>query len=219
MRALASVAWLTLTRMTRSATLWIAALAAVLPIGFAALVRNQPRALHFTFEIDLLLLAVLTPLFVAAAIGEEFEDGTATYLWSRSLPRWTVLIGKLLALAPIVALFMIVSWTVAATIIEHHLPAVRSAVAIGVGALAIATIVAGLAISVPGHAMALAIAYVAIDYVVGQIPAAIQLFSVTRQANLLGSANEPWLTPAIAIAVIATGWLIIGVRRINRLEL
>ncbi|MCK9517802.1 MAG: ABC transporter permease [Dehalococcoidia bacterium] len=57
-----------------------------------------------------LVLATLLPLaalvFGTAALGSEIEDGTAVYLLSKPIPRWKVLVSKLLVAWLITAAFI-----------------------------------------------------------------------------------------------------------------
>ncbi len=81
---------------------------AALPVVIAVLYRlgdkdvNQPR---FTAEglFGLLIIPMVLPLvaliFGTAAMGTEIEDGTAVYILSKPLPRWRVLLSKLVVAA------------------------------------------------------------------------------------------------------------------------
>ena len=209
----------TLLRLVRGRTPWIAAAIAALPVAFAIVVRSEKRALHFTFLIELLVLGVVPPLVVAAPIGEDIDDGTATYLWSRALGRETVLLGKLIALAPIAVAYVVASWLAASAICTGALPSALSIFGLATSALAIAVIAAGIAVVVPRHAVALAIVYLGIDFAIGHIPASIQILSVTHQASLIGEGAGWQQGPTLAIAVIALVWLAVGLRTIRRLEL
>ena len=48
--------------------------------------------------VELVVMALLSSVFVASSIGEEIEERTITYLWSRPLPRWTLLVRSQLYL-------------------------------------------------------------------------------------------------------------------------
>lgn len=79
--------------------------AALLPVLMAAAYRassNDDDALHWTATVLLgqLVAGTLLPLaaliFGTAALGTEFEDGTAVYLLSKPIPRRTIVASKLL---------------------------------------------------------------------------------------------------------------------------
>ncbi|HEX7700975.1 MAG TPA: ABC transporter permease subunit, partial [Kofleriaceae bacterium] len=129
--ALSALARLTFTRLLRGKLMWVSLAIACLPIALAtALGREPSTALDITFKIELFVIAILPALFAAPAIGEELEDRTATYLWSRPLPRWSILAGKLLALAPFVMAILVGSWIAAIFVALHKPPPAITIVAI-----------------------------------------------------------------------------------------
>jgi ABC-type Na+ efflux pump permease subunit len=217
---LATLARLTLVRLGRGKFLWVAVGIACLPV-----VAAQAAGKHLILDTiplpNLLVLAVIPPMFIASSIGEEIEDRTSTYLWSRPLARWTVLVGKLLALAPIAVALVVGSLIVATQAGQHTLPPVQTILGIGAGALAVSIVVAGISTVVPRQGMALAIVYlVFFDLPFGGIPGSIRLVSVTRDAMALcghDSETTP-LSAAIAMSVVAGIWLAVAFRRIRRLE-
>src|SRR5215468_9593487 len=129
----------TLKRLTRGKALWIAAVLAALPVVLAAVLaaRGRPASPSELFAPTMLLFAVLPALLVGASVGEEIEDRTSTYLWSRPIARWAVLAGAIAGSAPSVA----------------------AALGLAAGATATSLVVAGIAVVVPRHGMALTIAY------------------------------------------------------------
>src|SRR6185503_12480129 len=98
---------------------------------------------------QLLVLAVLPPMFIASSIGEEIEDRTITYLWSRPIPRWAVLIGKFLALAPIAVVLVVGSWHLACALGLESMPPLRSHAALAAAAVVVSAISTGIAVLVP----------------------------------------------------------------------
>lgn len=90
-------------------------LAALLPVLLAALYgleNDTSEAQEFTAGIALeeLVIGLLLPftalVFGTAALGQEFEDGTAVYLLAKPIPRSTIIFSKLL-----------VSWLATAAIV------------------------------------------------------------------------------------------------------
>jgi ABC-type transport system involved in multi-copper enzyme maturation permease subunit len=214
--SLVTIARVTLLRLRRGAAIWIGVAIAVLPIVFAVAIKDKWRVVEYTVLSEMLVLSVLPALFVASSIGEEFEARTTTYLWSRPVARWTVLIGKLIALAPLVVLLVVTSWMVAMRLGTSQMPSIERTLGIGAGTIAVAAIAAGIATVVPRHAMALSIIYMAVDFVLAEIPLSIQALSATRQTMVL--ATQPTTAAAINLAVIAVVWLAIGLVRVRRLE-
>jgi ABC-type transport system involved in multi-copper enzyme maturation permease subunit len=221
--ALSALARVTLRRTLRRKTLWVAAVICLLPSLFAVSVHSHSviSEVDDTFNVAKILLAILPPLFVAAAIGEEIEDRTATYLWSRPLARWTVVIGKLVALAPLVIAFMAASWLIAAVAVLHYDKILVPTLGLSAGALAMAMTSAGIASLVPKHGMALTIIYVLADLMIGSLPSSIAKICMTFHVGALVSRHvdaHDKLQSAVALALIATIWLTAGLRRIRRLE-
>jgi ABC-2 type transport system permease protein len=217
--ALATMARLTFVRLSRGKLMWISMAIGLLPILYAAAGFDAKDPVGGVFVIEMVVLSVMAPLFVAPSIGEEIEDRTATYLWSRPLPRWTILAGKLLALAPVAMAITVVSWIGAIAIKTHELPPVATIVGLAGGALAISAISAAIAVLVPKQGMALAIIYMIVDGIVGLFPGSIRLISVTQAATAVGGINDTSATTgAIAMVVIAAVWFAVAFRRIGRLE-
>ena len=208
-------------RLFRGRALWVCALIAALPMVLAVAVKGRHNVMGVIDLSAFLVMTILPPVFVASSIGEEIEDRTTTYLWSRPLPRWTVIVAKLLALAPVAMVLVAGGWFLAFQIGKDTSPPLQSTIAMAAGAFAIATMSAGIATLVPRHGMALAIVYIVIvDMAIGIIPASLQNISITRQVRLLAGLEQPSAIaqPAITMAIIAGLWLTIGLLRIRKLE-
>ncbi len=219
--ALATIARVTVRRMLRGRALWVCAAIALLPVAYAAVMQSHGRhRLEEAYYIELLLLGVLPPAFIASSIGEEIEDRTTTYLWSRPLARWTMPIGKLIGLAPVVVLLMLTSWWLTVEIMIRRSPPVDTLLGLAAASLATSMISAGIAMLMPKHGMALTIVYMLSNVPIGEIPASIQIASVTHQANLIArfDADATASTGATAMAIVAGLWLAVGLWRIQRLE-
>ena len=220
--ALFAIARLTLMRVMRGKTVWVGIVIACLPFLLALILASQKHVdvEEPVYAVELLILALIPPMFIAASIGEELEERTATYLWSRPLPRWTVLAGKLLTLAPMAVALVIGSFIVSVELGAHKLPETAAIASLAIGAVATSIVAAGIATLVPKHGMSLAILYLLfIDVPVGEIPASIRNISVTHNAETLaGHGSGSATTGAIVLAVICVGWLALAFRRIGRIE-
>lgn len=212
---------ITWRRLFRGRAVWVCLGIALLPALLAAVV---PRS-HDTFELvtlaEFLVMTVLPPVFVASSIGEEIEDRTTTYLWSRPIARWTMIVGKLVALAPIAMFLVAAGWYLAAQASTTQTASSDSLIAFAAGALGISIMSAGFGTLVPKQGMALAIIYLVIlDSAIGAIPASLQKISITHQVLLLSGLDEPAskLEPAITMVIIAGVWLAIGLLRLRRRE-
>jgi hypothetical protein len=160
-------------------------------------------------------------MFISASIGEEIEERTSTYLWSRPIARWGVIAGKLCALAPIVLVLIVGGWYVAYEIWAGHAPTLASAVALAAGCVGVSLAAAGIATIVPKHGMAFTIAYMLIDLFIGALPFSLRELSITYHTTLLsGLSSEPpqVAAPAISLLVLGGIWSAIAYVRIQRLE-
>lgn len=215
--ALVTLVGVTWRRLLRSRVLWVAIAIAALPLLIGGATRNDEPVL----AIATLVMCVLCPVLVAAAVAEEIEDRTSTYLWSRPLPRWTLLVGKLLALAPVATAIVLASLLVATNVATSSPPSSRTLLAFAAGGLAISTMSAGLGTLVPRHGMALSIGYfILIDLPLGAIPASGRSLSITRQVHLVAELYEPSsvVRPLITMAAISAVLLALGLWRVRRLE-
>jgi hypothetical protein len=115
---------------------------------------------------------------------------------------------------------LVVGWCGAGEAVVHHLPSAASVAALAAGALAVSFAAAGIATLVPRHGMAFSIVYVLVDMLIGELPVSLHTLSITHQVKLMsGLTTTPYdLSSVIAIAVIPVGWLVLGARRIARVE-
>jgi ABC-type transport system involved in multi-copper enzyme maturation permease subunit len=214
-----AVARLTGWRLVHSRAPLIGIVIAALPIAFAAALRGRAAYALRSFEVEQLLLVVLPSIVVAASISTDLEDRSITYLWSRPLPRWAILAGKLVVLAPYVVALVALGWIAATGVGAGKLASPATIVGLACGALATTLIAAGLAVVAPRYGMVLAIIYMLVDAVVGQIPAGIQMLSVTHDvSDLAGVTHGSPMIAAASLAIISGLWLIYGLRKIRSLE-
>jgi len=217
---IATLFGVTWKRLLRGRALWVCALIAALPALIAFGLkgnRDMQEMLHFA---QFRVMALLPPIFIASSVGEEIEDRTITYLWSRPLARWTLIVGKLAALAPVAIALLLGGW-ILASVAQGKQPTPQELLAFASGTLAISMIAAGIATLVPRQGMSLSIIYlVIIDATMGAIPASLRDMSVTRQVWLLSGLEGPTdlVKPVITLAVIAAVWLSIAFARVRRLE-
>jgi ABC-type Na+ efflux pump permease subunit len=218
--AVATIAALTWRRLRRGRAVWVGLVIAVLPVVFAALLGSRGAGRAHGGEIlliELFLLAVLPALFVASSIGEDIEDRTTTYLWSRPLPRWTIVAGKLVALVPVVIALSVGSW-LAACAVGGQTPTPTSCAALAGGATAVSLVAAGIATLVPKHGMPLTICYVLLfDMSVGFVQASLRQISLTFHVRAIAEHNHVG-SDGIAMAVVAAIWTALAMIRIRRLE-
>ena len=218
-----TIAALTVKRLLRGRTVWIGLGIAALPLIFAAVARRRGGHVADLVILLELLFAVLPPLFVASSIGDEIEDRTTTYLWSRPVPRWTILAGKLVALVPIVIALQVATAAAALAIAGGPALSIRACAAMASGAAAASLVAAGIATLVPKHGMALAICYVLLfDLPVGFLPASLRQASITHDVRTVAGLDPTFadaVSPAaVGMVVVAGVWLALALYRIRRLE-
>ena len=215
-----TMAALTWKRLLRGRAIMVALLISLLPVAYVAIAGGEVGPEVFIFEV--LVTAVLAPMFVASSIGEDIEDRTTTYLWSRPIQRWAIVAGKLLVLVPAATAIVLASWIFAANIAWHELPPLRSCAALAIGVLAISVLSAGIASIVPRHAMALSIVYVLFfDSPLGVLPATLRELSITHQVRTLSGlffGESGVEQAAVALAILVGLWGALAAARMRRLE-
>jgi ABC-type Na+ efflux pump permease subunit len=214
--AVSAIARVTLRRAMRGVLPRIAFAIAVLPIiAAAALHTNGSDVVNLL----LLVLVILPPMFVASSLGEEIEDKTAAYLWSRPLARWTVIAGKLIALTPLCAAFIAASAIACGYAGDRAMPPPSIIVAVVAGAFATCALVTGIAAVFPRHAMIFAVIYLLLDNVLGALGVSVRYASIGFAIRTLaGQTDASAMAGVVAMLAIAGFWLAIAFRRIARLE-
>jgi ABC-2 type transport system permease protein len=226
--AMAGVTW---KRLLRGKALWVVIAMAALPFVFTA-ARESPRVLDdwgdmigfWTF-----LAAILAPVLLASAISEEIEERTMTYLWSRPLPRWSIVAGKLLAILPI--LWIVLAASLAAPYYglfldggEHPAVFARTMAACVLGTMGVCAVTAGLATLVPRHATVVSLGYlVFVDRTLGFLDTSVAKLTVTYHSLRLSGAGEWAKAQSIGESIIwliglSAAWMAVAAWRIRRLE-
>ncbi|HEY4242618.1 MAG TPA: hypothetical protein VGM88_22525 [Kofleriaceae bacterium] len=223
MSAVWSLAQVTWTRVLRGRALWVAIGIGVLPLLVAVFLSVMPRGTTRTevlFAVISLLIAILPAMFVGASLADELEAKTAAYLWSRPIPRWAVLAGKLLALAPLAAGIVLVAWLASTELTSNHPPSAASCVAVVVGTLSSSVIASAIAAWWPSHGMSVTIAYmIFVDLSIGAMPSTIEELSISHQMRTIaGMTGSPLWHGALGLAILTAVWGWLAVRRMRRLE-
>jgi ABC-type transport system involved in multi-copper enzyme maturation permease subunit len=214
---------ITLRRLVRGKAVWVGGAIAALQVVYAAIVRPYPElaSADHLFQSSMPMLALLPAMFVGASIGEDLDDRTSTYLWSRPIARWTVLAGKLCSLTPIVIVLIVAGWGAAMLIATGKPPPAASCLALAAGATAASLVAAGIATVMPRHGMAMTIGYMLVDLFVGEMPFSLAELAITHQTRVLAGLHGgpgTLATPLVAMAAVAGAWAAVGLVRIRRLE-
>jgi hypothetical protein len=174
------------------------------------------------FAFESLALSIVVPMLVGASLGDEIDDRTHTYLWSRPIPRWSIVVGKLLALVPLVIVLICASWFFAALIAWNRVPPIQTFVALALGAKVIALLASALATLAPKHGLALAICYMLfIDGPIGLMPAALRELSILQQMRTLSGLypeDGTFAKGLVAIALLGSVFAVSALLRIRRME-
>ncbi|HEY3807095.1 MAG TPA: ABC transporter permease [Kofleriaceae bacterium] len=218
--ALSALARVTLKRSTRGALVWIALAIAFVPALAAGGLRAAGTSNgNIAFDLIQAVLVILAPMFIASSIGEELEQRTAAYLWSRPVERWAIVAGKLLALAPMCAAFVVGGALLAGLVGDATLRTAQPIIALAAGSLVSCAAVAGIATLLPRHAMIFAMLYLLLDLVPGELDGSLHIVSIGYATRATaGLESSAVVTGAIALAAIAAFWLVIAGVRIRRLE-
>jgi ABC-2 type transport system permease protein len=224
--------------LNRRRTLLLALLG-VLLVGIVGLYMLSAPPPDEALEVTLTLLSdlaigVVLPLVAVivgtAAIGSELDDGTVVYLLARPVPRWRIVLVKLLV-AWLVVSILVAPATLVAGLIGQDDPALAwgFAAAAVVGALEYTAVFVALSL-VTSRALIVGLAYVVIwEGVVAGLFGGTRPLSVRQHAlavaEALGGGDaagiaEVTLAVAIgAVAVVTVGAAIIAVRRLETVEL
>ena len=220
-----------LIRAVRGRGLWVVAAIAALPAILALILSNAGRGLdertwERVYALCILMLVVVPPVLVAAAVADELEDKTSAYLWSRALARWTVVVGKLVALAPLCAGLLAGSAVVAYAVggldaVVRTTQLVDGALGLAGAGAAAACIAAAIATLVPRHAVAVTVGWMLlVDTPLGSLDVRLHHLSTSYGAVAIagvGREAEP-LSGALTLVALAAVSTALACWRIGKLE-
>lgn len=224
-----AVSRVTTLRTLRGRALWVVVGLSTLPFLWSLIMRDRSVDDDWGAVMAFwgYLLAVLPPVLLAGAIGEEFEEKTSAYLWSRPLPRWSIIVGKIIALLPPLWVVLGISLVIPFYALfpdagDHGSILVRSMIAVVAGTIGAGAVTAGLAALAPRYGTVLSLAYlVFIDRTLGWLDAKIALVSVTYHSLRISGVYGEGFSVAKGlswIAGISAVWLAIALWRVRRLE-
>jgi ABC-type Na+ efflux pump permease subunit len=223
--ALTAMASLSLKRTLRGRTLWISMMFGALPVMFAVLMQRFGHTAGAELtegiaDIVLVSIAISAAMNAASSVGEEIEERTMGYLWSRPLARWTIVAGKLLALVPIIVSVAVTSAVVAHLSAWGELPSTRALISFAVASAAYSVIAAGIATLTPKHGLMAAISYTLFfDMALGALPISIRQITISYHTKSIAGISESSPTSgAIGVAIITAIWAVICLQRIRRIE-
>jgi len=175
------------------------------------------------------LLPLVTVIVGTAALGSELDDGTIVYLLAKPVPRWRIVLVKLVV-AWLVVVLLVVPAMVVAGLIGHDEPRLTIAYAVAAIAGALEYTALFLALSLAtSRALIVGLAYVMVwEGVVAALFAGTRILSVRQHALAVAeavggeSAAQAELATGVAIGMAAAVTLLaawFAIRRLERVEL
>jgi ABC-type transport system involved in multi-copper enzyme maturation permease subunit len=223
-----ALAALSFRRALRGKSLWVVLVLALLPNIVTAFQVGNHVSLETTwdtlFTFTILVLSVAVPIQVASSLADEVDDKTSAYLWSRAIPRWSMVTGKLLGLVPLstalVLLQVVIGWLI---IGPGQIPGSdlgRVALATLAGAIGTAAMSAMFATLLPRFAVPLAMCWLLVlDSWIGALDMNLHVIATSFGARAIaGIGDHDPTVGVISLATIVAVSMTIAVRRIQRLE-
>jgi ABC-2 type transport system permease protein len=235
MTAIITIAQATLRSLLGRRRTLLLVLLAALPVVVAVLARIGSGRTNEVAIIDALVVRTVLPLtalvFGTAALGSELDDGTAVYLLTKPIPRWQVIVAKLIVAAGLTAALVGASTLVTGLVSArgpNGIPitiAFTAAVAIGSAVY----VAAFLAVSViTTRALVVGLFYTLIwEAALAGLLEGTRILSIREATISLGSAFAPAgaikadlaTTPAaILVAVVLVGGTLLASRRLASYE-
>jgi len=120
--AVATIANVTLRALLGRRRTLLMLLVAGAPVLLGLIVRaNGPRPESLVGALDGLIITSVLPLvaliFGTAALGSELDDGTAVHILTKPIPRWVIVVPKLVVAAGLTALMIVPSTILAGILI------------------------------------------------------------------------------------------------------
>ena len=230
MNGLMTLARLALLRLRRGRMRWVTALLLVIPPVAALLQPGMSGGGRFALGVESalrLVVMVAMAVHLANALGEELDGKMYTYLWSRPIARPAILLGKALAVVPLViasaALSVGVAFALSAGGPAGAIPgalgaALMSVLFVGLSAAASAL---GLGVLVPRHPLMAVLAYfLLVEQLLSVVPnvAALSILAHGRvvagiEGHVAGSGSA--VASAAYLLVIGGLWLGLGLWRVS----
>lgn len=127
--------------LTRGRLLVLVGLALLPPLLTLLYTLSSSRTDPQTFLVGSytsLVYGVVAPVtalvFAAAALGSEVEDGTIVYLLLKPVPRWQIVVSKLIVTVAVIAVFVTLSIYAAALVVDRGVGEAHVAFAFALGA-------------------------------------------------------------------------------------
>jgi ABC-2 type transport system permease protein len=230
-----AIGWATFRALLgRRRTLLLGLLAGV-PVGIALLYRFAGEGMIDDREVlDLLIVRTVLPLtalvFGTAALGIELEDGTGIALLTKPIPRWQIVIAKILVAGALTTIFVALSAVVTGLLLgAPNAPGTAVGYVFGVAVGAFAYVTGFIAVSViTTRALVVGLVYTLLweGWLAGLLPGT-RSFSLREATLTIVDAIAP-RTPVregldlvgsvVLVSVVLVGGLLLAANRLNRYE-
>jgi ABC-type transport system involved in multi-copper enzyme maturation permease subunit len=225
--ATTALARLSFKRVLRGKAVWFAFGLGLLPNVLTLVMRihgsDAKHGWNGIIGTFLVLMAIIPPILIASSLSDEIDDKTSAYLWSRAVPRWSVVTGKLLGLVPVAALSMIVGLFVAWMILGAG-PALggialeRAVIGFTAGTIGASAISAMIATIAPRFAVPIAVCWLLLlDATVGSVDMNLHVITISFGARNI-AYGDGGLAGPVSLAILTVLSLAIAIRRVSRLE-
>lgn len=224
--AAAILARITARRLFRTKSFWLSVVLAGLPVlALLGLVSDwsPDRRWGRVFTLLSPMLCVLMPLNLASVIAEEGEDETYSFLWSRPVPRWSITVGKMVAMLPFATALAVAAvvgaWVICFGGAGDTEPLARGVVAAVAGCAAAGALSVALGTLIRKQAVAVSTGYLLmIDFPMGKIPLSISNMSITHHFNELATGDAVFV-PLAWLAAATALWTALALWRVSAIEL
>ncbi|HEX2166516.1 MAG TPA: ABC transporter permease subunit [Longimicrobiales bacterium] len=229
---------ITLRQLSGRWRLLIMTVLAALPVLIIVLMlysSNAPRVAEFeAFVLSTLLAGSIAPLVVlaiaSAAFGNEVEDRTLANLTLSPVPRWQIVVPKLLASMTIAAPFILASAFVTSYV--AFLGDARAVAAVTLGSLAGVALYASVFVwlgLVSTQAIGIGLLYIVLwEGFVAAFVSGVKLLSIRHYSIALMHAMDarrfaetdhlPAAAAALTTLIVFTGFILLSVRRLRRMD-
>ena len=185
-----------LRQMLGQRRLWLLVVFLVLPVAIVLLTHGQASATGYGFMLYVLypqsVCILLALLYGSAVISSELESETLTYLFTRPIPRWQVIIGKYIATTLVLLVSVNVSfvaaWVATGTDAGASLFAALG-LATSFSIVAYSAVYTMLGVFVPHKALVFGVLFAAVEFVLSLVPAIINTLTIVYYVRSLAFAE------------------------------
>jgi ABC-type transport system involved in multi-copper enzyme maturation permease subunit len=218
------VARMSVTRMLRGKTVYVTALLGFVPMLFALTDsgRSPKGAWHSAIEGAIrFVVPFAAAMQVSGAVSEELEQKTFTYLWSRPIHRSAIILGRLLAMVPMIfaltALSVLAAFPFVKNVSAGEL--VRVLAAMGATTIGFSFFAIGGGALFPRQPLLFTLGLsLTLEQFLFAFPGVRHISIVSHARVLAGLADEPDAptvnSALVGMAVVSAAWLAIGIYRV-----